>query len=177
VILVLGPSATAGASVAAILPVAAGAMYALGNIATREWCAEESAETLLAGFFAVLLVLGLAGLAVLAIVPVAVPEGAAGFIQRGWVWPSGAFWFWTFVQAAGSLVAVGLMIRAYQLAEASRVSVFEYVILPASAFWGWWLWGETLAPVAVLGMALIAGAGALIALRAAQSGSPTAARQ
>ena len=38
-------------SLAALLPVMAGALYAMGNIATREWCAEESAETLLAGFF------------------------------------------------------------------------------------------------------------------------------
>ncbi|MDP3959959.1 MAG: DMT family transporter [Pseudorhodobacter sp.] len=166
VILVLGPSAMSGASVAALLPVAAGALYALGNIATREWCAGESAETLLVAFFVALGVLGLAGLAVLAVVPVAVPEGAAGFVQRGWVWPSGTFYFWTFVQAAGSLVGVGLMIRAYQIAAASRVSVFEYIILPASALWGWLIWGEVLLLSAGVGMGLIALAGGMIALRA-----------
>jgi drug/metabolite transporter (DMT)-like permease len=177
VILVLGPSALRGASLAASLPIVAGAMYAMGNIATREWCENESAETLLAGFFAALGILGLAGLAVLSVVWVEVPEGAAGFIQRGWIWPSGTFMFWTFVQAVGSLIAVGLMVHAYQIAEASRVSVFEYVILPASAFWGWVLWGETLTPIAILGMGLIAAAGGLIALRARQAGSPTASRQ
>lgn len=166
VILVLGPSAMSGASVAALLPVAAGALYALGNIATREWCAGESAETLLVAFFVALGVLGLTGLAVLAVVPVAVPEGAAGFVQRGWVWPSGTFYFWTFVQAAGSLVGVGLMIRAYQIAAASRVSVFEYIILPASALWGWLIWGEVLGLSAGVGMGLIALAGGMIALRA-----------
>jgi drug/metabolite transporter (DMT)-like permease len=82
VILVLGPTAMQGASVAALLPILAGAMYALGNIATRRWCGEESAETLLAGFFAALGLLGLIGLGVLALVPVAVPDGADGFIQR-----------------------------------------------------------------------------------------------
>ncbi len=51
----------AGASAAALLPILAGALYAMGNIATREWCAEESAETLLAGFFGVLGVIGLIG--------------------------------------------------------------------------------------------------------------------
>ena len=166
VILVLGPSAMSGASVAALLPVAAGALYALGNIATREWCAGESAETLLVAFFVALGGLGLAGLAVLAVVPLAVPEGAAGFVQRGWVWPSGTFLFWTFVQAAGSLLGVGLMIRAYQIAAASRVSVFEYIILPASALWGWLIWGEVLLLSAGVGMGLIALAGAMIALRA-----------
>ena len=166
VILVLGPSAMSGASVAALLPVAAGALYALGNIATREWCAGESAETLLVAFFVALGGLGLAGLAVLAVVPLAVPEGAAGFVQRGWVWPSGTFLFWTFVQAAGSLLGVGLMIRAYQIAAASRVSVFEYIILPASALWGWLIWGEVLHLSAGVGMGLIALAGGMIALRA-----------
>ena len=166
VILVLGPSAMSGASVAALLPVAAGALYALGNIATREWCAGESAETLLVAFFVALGVLGLAGLAVLAVVPIEVPTGAAGFVQRGWVWPSGTFYFWTFVQAAGSLLGVGLMIRAYQIAAASRVSVFEYIILPASALWGWLIWGEVLLLSAGVGMGLIALAGGMIALRA-----------
>lgn len=166
VILVLGPSAMNGASVAAVLPVAAGAMYALGNIATREWCPKESAETLLAGFFAMLGVLGVLGMVLLQLFPIAVPEAAAGFLQRGWVWPSQTFYFLTFVQAAGSLVAVGMMIKAYQIAEASRVSVFEYMILPASAFWGWVIWQEILTPVAVIGMVMITAAGILIAARA-----------
>ncbi|NUB44345.1 DMT family transporter [Fertoebacter nigrum] len=175
VVMVLGPEAISGASAAALLPVLAGLMYAMGNIATREWCAGESAEVLLAGFFATLGVLGLIGLSVLAVVPVAVPEGAAGFVQRGFVWPSATFLFWTFVQAAGSLFGVGMMIRAYQMAAASRVSVFEYIILPASAFWGWLIWGELLTLQASLGMVLIALAGGMIALRSRQS--PTAARQ
>lgn len=167
VILVLGPSAMSGATVAALLPVLAGAFYAMGNVATREWCPQESAGTLLGGFFAMLGLLGLVGMAVLTLAPLSVPEGAAGFVQRGPIWPvSGAFWFWTFVQAAGSLVGVGFMIRAYQLTEASRASVFEYVILPASAVWGWLLWEEVLSGQAILGMALITAAGAMIALRA-----------
>ena len=166
VVLVLGPEALAGASLPAVLPVLAGAMYAMGNIATREWCAGESAETLLAGFFAALGVIGAVGMAVLWLAPIAVPEGAAGFLQRGPVWPSGTFYFWTFVQAAGSLLGVGMMIRAYQITEASKASVLEYVILPASAFWTWVLWGTGLAPLAVLGMVLIVAAGSMIALRA-----------
>lgn len=166
VVLVLGPEAMAGASLPAMLPVLAGAMYAMGNIATREWCAEESAETLLAGFFGALGVIGAVGLIVLWLVPLPVAEGADGFLMRGAVWPSATFYFWTFVQAAGSLIGVGMMIRAYQITDASKASVLEYVILPASAFWTWVLWGTGLAPLAVLGMGLIVAAGAMIALRA-----------
>jgi drug/metabolite transporter (DMT)-like permease len=164
VVLVLGPSAMAGASVAAVLPVVAGALYATGNIATREWCAGESAGTILAGFFVVLGAAGLLGVAVLALWPLPVPDGPDGFVLRGAVVPDGTFLKWTFVQAAGSLVAVALMIRAYQVADAGRVSVFEYVILPASAFWSWYLWGETLALTAWVGMGLIVVAGVVIAM-------------
>lgn len=166
VILVLGPEAMTGASLPAVLPVLAGAMYAMGNIATREWCPEESAGTLLAGFFLALGVIGAVGMAVLWIAPVAVPAGAEGFLHRGPVWASGTFYFWTFVQAAGSLLGVGMMIRAYQITDASKASVLEYVILPASAFWTWALWGTGLEPLAVAGMALIVVAGSMIALRA-----------
>ena len=165
VMLVLLPQAQAGLRPAVVLPVAAGALYALGNLATREWCAGESAETLTAGFFLALGIIGLAGMGVLSVLAPAVPEGAGGFLLRGPVPPSGPFLFWTFVQAAGSLLGIGLMIRAYQLAEASRVSVFEYVILPISAAWSWVIWGQTVAPVSAAGMVLIFGAGTMIAVR------------
>jgi drug/metabolite transporter (DMT)-like permease len=172
VVMVLGPKAMSGATLAALLPVIAGALYALGNIATRQWCAGESAETLVAGFFGMLGVMGLIGMAVLTLFPVAVPAGAEGFVQRGPVWPTGSFLWWTFVQAAGSLLGVAMIIKAYQIADASKVSVFEYIILPASAAWGFLLWGETLTWLAVAGMGLIALAGVLIARQ-----SPTASRQ
>jgi len=177
VVLVLGPEAVTGATFAALLPIIAGALYAMGNIATREWCAGETAETVVAGFFGMLGVMGLVGMAVLWAFPVAVPEGAEGFLQRGAVWPSGSFLGWTFVQAAGSLLGVGMIVKAYQIAEASKVSVFEYVILPASAAWGFVLWGERLAWLAVAGMALIVLAGVLIARQSSVEPSPTAARQ
>lgn len=169
VILVLGPEALGETSLAAVLPVLAGAFYAMGNIATREWCEQESAPTLLAGFFVALGILGAVGMLVLWVHPVPVAEGTAGFLTRGPVWPGQEFWFWTFVQAAGSLVGVGLMIRAYQITDASKASVLEYVILPASAFWTWVLWGTGLAPMAMAGMVLITLAGAMIALRARQT--------
>ena len=169
-VLVLGPEALAGTSLPALLPVLAGAMYATGNIATRKWCPQESAETLLAGFFLALGLIGALGMAALALWPVPVPDGVAGFLQRGPVWPGGGFWLWTFIQAAGALVGIGLMVRAYQVADATRVSVFEYAILPSAAIWAWVLWGEVLTPLAILGMALIVAAGLMIALRARRSG-------
>ena len=176
VVLVLGPEALSGATFAALLPVISGALYAMGNIATREWCEGETPETIVAGFFGMLGVIGLVGMAVLWAFPMEVPVGPEGFLQRGPVWPTGEFMWWTFVQAAGSLLGVGMIVKAYQIAEASRVSVFEYVILPASAAWGFFLWGETLTWIAVAGMALIVLAGVLIA-RPQRVQPPIASRQ
>lgn len=166
VVLVLTPGADQPLGWASVFPVLAGALYALGNLATREWCAQESAATLTLGFFLALGVAGLAGLGLLALFPQTVAEGPDGFILRGWVAPSGTFLWWTLVNALGSALAVGLMVRAYQLAEANRVAVVEYVILPISAGWGWILWGEVLGWTAALGMVLIVLAGILISLRA-----------
>lgn len=165
VILVLGPASGERIGAATVLPVAAGALYALGNLATREWCAGETAETLLAGFFVTLGLFGVIGMGALALWPVPVPEGAAGFVLRGATVPTGPFLLWTFVQAAGSLIGVGLMIRAYQIAAASRVAIFEYVILPASALWSYLLWAQVVSPRAALGMGLIFLAGLIIVLR------------
>jgi len=166
VLLVLGLGQGEKLGLAAFLPVAAGALYALGNIATRQWCEGESPVTLVTGFFVALGLFGLIGLAVLAVWQPEVPAGPEGFVRRGFVWPLPAsFWFWTFMQAAGSLFAVGLVIRAYQTGEASRIAVFEYVILPMSAFWTWAIWGDTLGLAQWAGMALIVLAGAIILLR------------
>ena len=164
VVMVLGPDALGAASLASILPVAAGALYALGNMATREWCEGEEAATLLAGFFSALGVIGACGMVALALIAPDVPAGTDGFVLRGPVWPSGTFIFWVVVQAAGSLIGVGLMIRAYQITDAAKASVMEYVILPFSALWSWALWGEVLTPLAAFGMVLIFIAGAVIAL-------------
>ena len=84
---------------------------------------------------------------------------------RGFVPPTATVWAVCALQAGGSLLAVILLTRGYQLAEASVVSVFEYSVLATSALFGFLVWGETMGPGGLLGLALIAGAGSVIALR------------
>ncbi|MDX5358961.1 MAG: DMT family transporter [Rhodobacterales bacterium] len=158
VVMVLSPD-PAALGPASLVPVAGGALYALANIATREWCGRESAATLVVSYMLVMGVLAAVVLAGLWWLAPDAPQGAAGFLTRGPAVPSAEVLFWTAVQAVGSLVAVGLMVRAYQLAEASRVSVLEYVVLPFSALWAWVIWGETIGPVAAVGMAIIIASG------------------
>lgn len=165
VLLMLGPGTAGVAPGLVALPVGAAVLYGLGNLATRHWCDGESALTLTAGFFAALFGVGALGLAAVTLWAPAVPDGPAGFVLRGWQAFDGPFLFWTLVQATGSLVGVALMVRAYQMADTSKVSVFEYALLPIGAAWGFVLWAEVLPLAAWLGIALIFASGAVIALR------------
>ncbi|MEZ7812983.1 MAG: hypothetical protein QMC17_07260 [Paracoccaceae bacterium] len=56
------------------------------------------------------------------------------------------------------------MIQVNRLAEAHRVSIFEYIFLPVSAFFGYMLWGEVLTLPTLAGMVLIALSGIFISL-------------
>jgi drug/metabolite transporter (DMT)-like permease len=166
IVLVLGPGGGADSlRIATVIPVIGAALYAMGNIATRRWCMAEDPATLTAAFFGTLGVFGLIGLGALAVWPQAVPMGTDGFILRGFVWPSAGVLWWTFVQAIGSLIGILCMMRAYQIAPASKVAVFEYIGLPAAAFWGWALWAQVPHIRDWLGMALIVLAGLLIVAR------------
>lgn len=159
VILVLSPD-PATIEPLVFLPVLGGAFYAIGAIATREWCAGEGALTLALGSFTGQAVWGLAGLAVFS-----ARGGGEGFLLQGWVTPSPEVLGWCLLQAAGSLAAVVFLTRGYQLAEASLVSVFEYSVLGFGALFGLLVWGERLAPATLAGLLAIAVAGSLIALR------------
>ncbi len=164
VLMVLDPLAR-GLRPVALVPLAAGLFYAIGSLATRAWCANESPAAMLAWFFVVLGGFGAAGLGALALWPVPVPEGAAGFVARGWVWPvSPTALALTALQAGAAIVAVGTIIRAYQLAEAPFVASFEYSLLIFAAFWSWLLWGDIPGAQASAGMALILATGAVLAL-------------
>lgn len=164
VVLVLRPE-DGGVSAVALIPVLAGLLYGIGSMLTRETCAEESALSLLAGNFGALALAGLAGLVVLGVLQPAVPDGPAGFAVRPWVMPDLRFLAWTAVQAAGSLFGVWLLIRGYQMAETSFVSVFEFSFLIFASFWAYLLHGDWLEVLEAIGIAMIIAAGVTIALR------------
>lgn len=148
-----------------LAPILAGAFYAVAVIATREWCPDEGALELSLAVFTMLAIGGLVVGTALTDFGPEVPLGAEGFVSRGLVWPSGVALWWTLVQAFGSLIAVFCLTRAYQLAEASHASVFEYSQLIFSSTFGFLIWGDTLGPAGWVGLALIAIAGCVIALR------------
>jgi len=164
IILALRPDA-GELSLLSVLPVIAGAFYGLGNLITRRLCAQEGTFTLLAGFFGLITLAGALGCLVLWIYPMPVAPGADGFLTRGWVPPVGVFGIMIVVQALGSLLGVGLSIRAYQMADATMVAVFENTLLVFATIWAVILWGEVPDALGLLGLALITVAGIIIAIR------------
>jgi drug/metabolite transporter (DMT)-like permease len=79
--------------------------------------------------------------------------------------PEGVFFLVIVVQGVGSLLGVGLSIRAYQIASATVVAVFENTLLVFATLWAVVLWREVPGSVEALGLVLVTLAGVLIALR------------
>ena len=170
VLLILRPDpATMGPE--ALMPLAAGALYGLGNLLTREWCADEPVGALLAAFFAALGLIGAAGSLVLALLPAA---GAATFLTAPWAVPSALALGWIAAQAVGSLAAFGLVTRGYQFAATCTLAVFEYSFLISASLWAFVLRGETPRRRRPLGIALIIASGVIVAGASAMRRHPVA---
>lgn len=148
-----------------LLPVAGGLFYALGAITTRSLCEGESTVALLAGMLLAMGLIGAGGLIWLALAPAEAAPGAAGFVARGWVWPMWQAAPWVAVQAAGSVAAVFLIIKAYQFGEASQVAVFEYSVMLFAPLIAWGLYDQPLGAGQAVGLGLIVAGGAIIAIR------------
>jgi len=176
--LVLQPD-FAGMNLWGLAPMAAGLAWSLCVLSTRHLCEGETTATLIFWFFGGLGLLGATGLLVIAVFGPFELAGGAEFISTGWVTPTPRFLFWVSVQAVGSLIAIAWLTRAYQIGETSYIAIFEYSFLIFAGFWGWILWGDTLGPLALVGVGAIVLSGTVIALRSGPGrnsghGSPVA---
>lgn len=160
VLLVLQPDRDA-LGLTFLFPMAAGVFYAIGAIYTRRACGKEDALSLLAGNFAVMGLMGAVGLAVFA-------GQDNGYLATGWVPMTPTLWAVVGAQAAGSLIAVYLLIRAYQLAETAIVGTLEYAVMIFGPAYAWIVLGQGLGPFAMLGLAAITVAAVLITVRGRQ---------
>ncbi|PRX37389.1 EamA-like transporter family protein [Meinhardsimonia xiamenensis] len=165
VLLVLRPE-LGGGSAARFMPLAAALLYALSAIVTRRLCHRESTPALLAGFFAAMAAWGALGCGLLALLAPPVPEGPAGFLLRAWGPTDAGLLLRIAGLALGAVIGVGLITRAYLLAETSLVAGLEYSMLVFAAFWGWLLWGQVPGLLEAAGMTLILCSGALLTLSA-----------
>ena len=137
----------------------------MAAVATRQVCEGESTLCLIAFLMIAQSLLGTIALTVLTWISPEVPQGSAGFVLRGWVSTMGPALPWIFLQAVGSIFGISLIIRAYQLGQASYVAVYEYSVFIFGPFFAWLLIGQQVNLTQFFGILLIASAGTLIALR------------
>jgi drug/metabolite transporter (DMT)-like permease len=67
-----------------------------------------------------------------------------------------------------SVLGILMITKAYQMAETSYMSIFEYSYLISAGIVGWLLWGNIFRTGEFIGMGLIVAAGLLVALSAAR---------
>lgn len=151
VLVILQPGLTVFAP-AAVIPLASALMFALYGLLTRYAARQDSAAT---SFFWT----GTTGAVVMTI---------AGI----WFWEpmSGADWYWMGTLCVTGATGHWLLIKCYEVAEASAVQPFAYLQLVFAAAIGLLIFDETLRPNVALGAAIVVGAG-LFTLWRSQRGS------
>ena len=113
----------------ALVPVAAGAFYAMCVIITRQRCRDESPFALVFANFSAFALMGLCGAVVLTLFPAGDDALAkAPFIFGGWSVPSGEVIAVMGGLAIGAVIGVGGLTRAYQLAESSYLTLLTIPI-------------------------------------------------
>ena len=170
VLLVLRPCGH-GFSIYQLVPVMAGACYAMGSIITYRYLREESSLAILMSFIVSIGLCGALVASIFTLFPVS-PEllQQAPFVFRGWQRVDGHFWLWMALIAVGASIALSLMTRAYQITKTSYAAIYEYVYLLSVGFFGWLFWDIVPGMISILGIILIIVAGAIIVL--AQRGNP-----
>lgn len=164
ILAVIGPNfSTLGWT--SLLPLMGGIFYACGVIATRELCEGEGTLTMVWSMFVMQGVFSAIALLGLGIFDFPVPEGSNGFLLRPWVWDMSPVIWIIVVQAIGSVVGVFFMVRAYQLADATYVAVFEYTIFIFGPLFAYLLWQQGIGWAEGIGIGMIAASGIIIAFR------------
>ncbi|WP_170329467.1 DMT family transporter [Ruegeria arenilitoris] len=125
----------------AILPLMSALMFALYGLLTRYAARKDSAAT---SFFWT----GVAGAVAMTLVGM-------------WFWEpmARADWAWMAVLSVSGVLGHWLLIKCYEMAEASAVQPFAYFHLVWTAIIGISVFGEALRPAVILGAALVVAAG------------------
>lgn len=164
VLMVLQP-AGADFTIYNLLPILAGASYAMGAIITFRHCRDESHYALLMSFLIATGLMGGIVATALTIFPVPADLLAeAPFLFRPWQGIDLMYCLWMAGISAVAVFGLLLMTRAYQLMLTSYVVIYEYAYLLSAGVFGWLLWGDVLSGLSIIGIVLIVGAGIIVAL-------------
>ena len=164
ILLVLGNTANEFSYIS-LLPAIGGFFYACGSVVTRQLCMGETTLSMLAALLIIQAIIGFIAVFCLSILGFDAPLGADGFILRTWVWDMSPFIWWVILQAVGATIGVGLIFKAYQIGDASYVSIYEYSVFIFGPAFAWLLMDQPIAVLQALGILCITFAGLLIAFR------------
>ncbi|MFN3279547.1 MAG: DMT family transporter [Paracoccus hibiscisoli] len=128
-------------SVTALLPFAAALMFALYGLLTRHVSRDDPA---MVSFFWT----GVSGAVAMTLIGI-----------WDWQWLAPMDWVWMGCLCVCGMTSHYLMIRSYEMAEASALQPFGYTQLVWVSIIGVWLFNETLRPNVVVGGAIVVAAG------------------
>ena len=152
------------------LPIFGGAFLALGNMATWRLCSKEDLLTLNLMFFLSIGLCGLIGTIVInsydmVTINLPIPD----FFISEWTNGSQLLWSLILLQSIGSLIGIGLLTKAYQMADTSYLNVFEYSFFIFAGFSGWFILGQTISLYEFFGIILIIIAGIIVTIAGRRS--------
>nr|WP_111299932.1 DMT family transporter [Paracoccus saliphilus] len=134
-------------STTALLPFASALLFALYGLLTRHVSRDDPA---MVSFFWT----GISGAVAITLVGI-----------WDWQWLAPMDWIWMGCLCICGMSSHYLMIRSYEMAEASALQPFAYTQLVWVSFIGVWLFDETLRANVVIGGAIVVGAGIFTLLR------------
>ncbi len=146
---------------AALLPLMGTMTYAVAQIIARRMGSGETTTSVMAFYQNAVYLVG--GLVLGALLGHGAFAGSGHpsleFFVRGWSLPSALDF--ALLAACGpiSVAGIWLLTHAYRIAEANRVTFFEYSAIVWAVLWGYLVWGDVPDLWTILGAALVAGAG------------------
>ena len=156
------------------LPVLAGASYALGVVITRGFCKDQPALSLTIIHNAFYALVGALMVILIPIIPISVETKIANsFVFSGWLQLTFSIVLMIGITSLTHILAMTSSIRAYQLAESSFVSLFEYTYLIFAILIDFIVWQYLPNTQGIIGVTMIISAGVMIALRERNRGTDT----
>lgn len=164
-LLVLNPFGDAF-SLYQLVPVMAGFFYAWNILILRRYCRQESPLALVFIVSLMFLCSGLVGVAAMTWLPIApVLRAELPFLLVGWPALGTVLVVTFFCLACLNIIGNICLSRAYQTADSSRLAPLDFTYLLFVAIWGGLFFNDWPTPLAASGMAMIAAAGIITAMR------------
>ncbi len=159
---------------AALMPVGAAMCYAMGVVVTRWRCRADPAFALSMMHNGVYVVVAILAVLIIDSIPFeAETRENYAALTTGWAEVSWLVIGLLFVTSVTHIIGMQSSVRAYQLADASRIAPFEYAYLAIIPVLDFAVWQTLPSSMTVLGMVLIAASGGFVAWR---EGRPARAR-